>query len=140
MQLTKHTDYAFRILIYLASSDEPLSKIQQLADGFDISKSHVMKIVNKLVKQGWVASQRGKNGGIHLGVGAEEIRLDEVVVLMEKTLDPANCDQPPCALRTACQLKGILLQAQDQYLTHLRQFTLADLLNQASVDVVRLIQ
>lgn len=138
MQLTKHTDYAFRILIYLAASDQELCKIQQLADRFDISKSHVMKIVNKLVNKGWVTSLRGKNGGIHLGIAAEEITLDKVVVLMEKTLNPANCTQPLCTLRSVCQLKDILLQAQEQYLSHLQQFTLADILDQDTVDVVRL--
>ena len=139
MQLTKHTDFAFRILIYLASTDEELTRIQQLADGFDISKSHVMKIVNKLVHQGWIASVRGKNGGIRLGRSARDIRLNEVVLLMEKTLDPVNCEEPLCALTVACKLKGVLLQAQDQYLKHLEGFTLEDLVDRKMIGIVRLI-
>jgi len=68
MQLTKHTDYAFRILTFLAALDkEKLTTIQQLTEGFDISKSHTMKIVNKLVHQNWIKSVRGKNGGVQLG-------------------------------------------------------------------------
>ncbi len=139
MQLTKHTDFAFRILIYLASTDEKLTRIQQLADGFDISKSHLMKIVNKLVHHGWVASVRGKNGGIRLGCAPGDVRLNDVVVLMEKTLDPVNCEEPLCALTSACKLKGVLLKAQDQYLKHLEEFTLEDLVDRKMIDVVRLI-
>jgi len=138
MQLTKHTDFAFRILIYLASTDEKLTRIQQLADGFDISKSHVMKIVNKLVHHGWVASVRGKNGGICLGSAPQDVRLKDVVVLMEQTLDPVNCQEPLCALTSACKLKGVLLKARDQYLDHLDQFTLADLVDRKTVNIVRL--
>lgn len=139
MQLTKHTDFAFRILIFLASKDENLTTIQQLADGFSISKSHVMKIVNKLVHQGWVTSVRGKNGGVRLGCSPQEVSLKEVVVLMEQTLDPVNCEQPLCTLARACQLKGILWQAQDQYLAHLEKFTLADILDNKTINVVRMI-
>ena len=140
MQLTKHTDFAFRILIYLASTDEKLTRIQQLADGFDISKSHVMKIVNKLVHQGWVASVRGKNGGICLGSAPQDVRLNDVVELMEQTLEPVNCEEPLCALTSACKLKGVLLKAQDEYLAHLAQFTLADLVDKKMIGVVRLIE
>ena len=140
MQLTKHTDFAFRILIYLASTDEKLTRIQQLADGFDISKSHVMKIVNKLVHHGWVASVRGKNGGICLGSAPQDVRLNDVVVLMEQTLEPVNCKEPLCALTSACKLKGVLLQAQDEYLAHLAQFTLADLVDREMISVVRMIE
>ena len=140
MQLTKHTDYAFRILIFLATLEKKqLTTIKQLSEGFDISKSHTMKIVNKLVHQKWVKATRGKNGGIQLGVAASDISLKDVVILMEQTLDPVNCDTPICTLKTACQLKGILLGAQDQYLAHLGQFSLGDLVNKQTVDVIRLI-
>ena len=140
MQLTKHTDYAFRILIFLATLEkDKLTTIKQLTEGFDISKSHTMKIVNKLVHQSWVKATRGKNGGVQLGVDAREISLKDVVLLMEQTLEPVNCDTPLCALKTACQLKGILLQAQDQYLAHLGQFTIEDLVNNKTIDVIRLI-
>lgn len=140
MQLTKHTDYAFRILIFLATLEKnKLTTIQQLTDSFSISKSHTMKIVNKLVHQNWVSATRGKNGGIQLGVPASEISLKDVVMLMEKTLDPVNCDTPICALNTACQLKGILVHAQEEYLAHLDNFTIGDLVTNNTVDVIRLI-
>ena len=138
MQLTKHTDYAFRILIFLASLEKnKLTTIQQLTESFSISKSHAMKIVNKLVHQNWVEATRGKNGGVRLGVSANEITLRNVVDLMEKTLDPVNCDSPLCALKSACQLKGILCQAQELYLSHLDNYTLEDLANHQTTDVIR---
>jgi Rrf2 family nitric oxide-sensitive transcriptional repressor len=140
MQLTKHTDYAFRILIFLATLEKGrLTTIQQLTEGFDISKSHAMKIVNKLVHKQWVKSVRGKNGGIQLGIAANEITLRSVVELMEQTLEPVNCDSPLCAIKSACQLKGILCQAQEQYLEYLGKFTLENLIDKQTVDVISLI-
>jgi len=106
---------------------EELTTIQKITDSFGISKSHAMKIVNTLANKGWVKSIRGKNGGIKLGCEPQEIKLDEVVSLMENTLDPVNCDQPPCLIAGACVLKNELLTAQQAYLDHLATLSLADL-------------
>jgi Rrf2 family nitric oxide-sensitive transcriptional repressor len=129
MQLTKHTDFAFRTLIYLASTEEDLTTIQAIADRFGISKSHAMKIVNKLVHAGWIRAVRGKNGGISLGCDPREISLTAVIKLMETTLEPVNCHNPPCLILNACVLKGVLSGAQQAYFDYLEPFTLAQMLN-----------
>lgn len=133
MQLTKHTDYAFRVLIYLAGMKEERTTIQAITDTFSISKTHLMKVVNELANKGWVESTRGKHGGISLGVNAKSIRLKDVLVHMEKTLDPINCDTPMCHIKGACQLKPLLVQAQQAYLDYLDQYTLDDLIHPNTV-------
>ncbi|WFE69199.1 Rrf2 family transcriptional regulator [Thiomicrospira sp. R3] len=128
MQLTKHTDFAFRVLIYLASKpDEDLSQIQKIADDFAISRSHVMKVVQKLANHGFIASLRGQGGGLRLAKPATQINLREIVELMETTLNPVNCHQPSCLINTDCVLKTYLNQALEHYLAHLAQFYLSDL-------------
>ena len=136
MQLTKHTDYAYRVLIYLAGMQDERTTIQAISDTFDVSKTHLMKVVNELSNQGWVSSTRGKNGGIRLGTSAENINLRAVLEHMEKTLDPINCDTPMCHIRGVCQLKPILLEAQSQYLEHMGKYTLADIVNQKTTALI----
>lgn len=128
MKLTKHTDYAFRVLIYLANMSEEKTTIKQLAERFSLSQAHLMKVVNVLSQAGWVSTLRGKNGGMSLGVAPYELTLRAVVERMEKTLIPFDCEKPQCFFNGACQLKGILFEAQEHYLTHLEQHTLADLI------------
>lgn len=131
MQLTKHTDYAFRVLIYLAlNPPEQLATIQEISDYFDISRSHMMKIVQKLANAGFILSIRGKQGGIRLGKSGEEINLRAIVELMEATLKPVDCTSQPCRLNPGCALKGILFRGQQQYMDYLGQYTLADLAKQ----------
>lgn len=136
MQLTKHTDYAFRVLIYLAGIKDELTTIKVVTEVFGVSKTHLMKVVNQLANKDWVESTRGKNGGIRLGCAPEDINLKDVVMHMERTLDPINCDQPPCQIKGLCRLKPLLVQAQNQYLDHLAQYTLADLCDQKTTDVL----
>jgi len=133
MQLTKHTDYAFRVLIYLAMHPtDTLATIQEIAEYFDISRNHMMKIVQKLANAGFVQSTRGKKGGIKLGKSTQEINLRSIVELMEATLKPIDCTSQPCKLNPGCELKKILFTGQRQYMDYIGQYTVADLVKQNS--------
>ncbi|CAA0115573.1 HTH-type transcriptional repressor NsrR [BD1-7 clade bacterium] len=138
MQLTKHTDYAFRALIYLASmpEDEDLTTIQRVVDEFDLSRNHMTKIINKMVNHGWVKAIRGKQGGIRLAVAPETINARDVVELMEQTLTPVNCVAPECSISRVCRLRGVLANAQNAYMDHIGQFTLADMITDPVVQVL----
>jgi len=139
MRLTKHTDYAFRVLIYLASMPEDrLSTVQEIAERFDVSRSHVMKIVQKLAAANIVHASRGQGGGVWLGQPRESINLRAVIELMETTLAPVNCDEPVCIIKKNCALKNILFDAQLRFLEHVEQYTLADLVEPA-VSIVSLL-
>ena len=118
MQLTKHTDYAFRTLIYLATMEEEQTTIKIITEHFAMSRSHLMKIVNEMVKYEWVEAIRGKNGGIRLKASPKDINLSDVVRKMEQTLAPVNCKEPPCGILNVCKLKGFLWQAQQGYMDH----------------------
>ena len=139
MRLTKHTDYAFRVLIYLASMPEDrLSTVQEIAGQFDVSRSHIMKIVQKLAGAGLIHASRGQHGGIKLGQPKEAIDLRSVIELMEATLAPVNCDDPVCIIKKNCTLKNILFEAQRQFLEHVEHYTLADLAEPA-VSIISLL-
>ncbi|HQT29677.1 MAG TPA: Rrf2 family transcriptional regulator [Thiobacillus sp.] len=128
MRLTKHTDYAFRVLIYLASMPEDrLSTVQEIAERFGVSRSHVMKIVQKLAGAGLIQASRGQHGGIRLGKPKHSINLRQVIELMEATLAPVNCEDPVCIILQGCALKTILFEAQHAFLQHVERYTLADL-------------
>ncbi|NHO87436.1 Rrf2 family transcriptional regulator [Pseudoteredinibacter isoporae] len=140
MQLTKHTDYAFRILTYVASMTEEKTTIQKISLSLDISKNHLMKIVNRMASEGWIDASRGKNGGIKLGIPPETLSLREVVEVMEQTLAPVNCDSPLCTLNPHCQLKGILHDAQQAFMQHLGKYTLADLIKKPMPNLIHALE
>jgi Rrf2 family nitric oxide-sensitive transcriptional repressor len=129
MQLTKQTDFAFRILLYLGQlPDGELANIKVICAFYDISQNHIAKVVVKLTKLGYLASIRGHGGGIRLARPPSSINLAQVIEDFETTLKPVNCDNPPCRIVTSCQLKGLLFEASNAFLETMRQRTLADLL------------
>ena len=128
MQLTKHTDYAFRTLLFLAVSPaEQLATARQIADTYDMAYNHVVKVVNKLARAGLIESTRGRQGGLRIQPKALTTTAADVVTLMEQTLEPANCTNPQCAILSCCTLRTVLDEAQNRFLEHLSDFTIADL-------------
>jgi Rrf2 family nitric oxide-sensitive transcriptional repressor len=143
LKLTKQTDYAFRVLMYLAVRDsDKLATITEVVEIFDISRDSVMKIVQKLAKAGFIDAIRGKSGGMRLGRQTSDINLKDVVVLMEPSLKPVNCDEPICRIRQGCRLKTILFDATEAFLNHINQYSLADVVQTDSetVNIINLLQ
>lgn len=139
MHLTKHSDYAFRVLIHLAAMPaDRQATVKEIAERFGVSRSHMMKVVNKLASAGLVAASRGQHGGIRLARSTDAINLRSVIELMEATLAPVNCDEPACLIRGNCRLQTILFDAQRQFLETVGHYTLADLVAPAT-PLVRLL-
>ena len=130
MQLTRYTDYALRVLIYLAHKDD-LATIGEISAAYRVSENHLMKIVHGLAKLGYVATLRGKGGGMKLARPAGQINLGEVVRDTEETLHVVECladdYDNACKLAPNCRLKGVLKDAHDAFFHHLDQYTIADL-------------
>ena len=91
MRLTLWTDYAFRTLIYIGAKGGGLSTIAEIAESFDISRPHLMKVVNRLGAQGYVDTVRGRNGGIRLARPPAQIRVGAVVRDTEEDLAVMGC-------------------------------------------------
>ncbi|MDT4328356.1 Rrf2 family transcriptional regulator [Methylomonas sp. MED-D] len=130
MQLTAHTDYALRVLIYLSRNTDKLVTISELAEFFGISRNHLVKVVHKLGLKGFVRTVRGKGGGIRLSRPAAEINIGAVVREVEGRFQMAECFNPQkqgvCALQNGCRLTGLLSDAVEQFLAVLDGAALSD--------------
>ena len=129
MQLTRHTDYGLRILIYLALLPEgQLASVDEISQAYDVSRNNLNKIVHKLGKEGYIETKRGKGGGFSLKRQPTDINIGEVVLLLENTMKVVDCDSPMCRILPACRLQGILQEATSSFVSTLKGYTLADLL------------
>ena len=129
MRLTLHTDYALRALIRVALADGKLITINDIAQSFDISKQHLMKVVNDLSRKGYLDTVRGRNGGIRLHRRPREINVGQVVRDTEE-LDVIGCleQRGYCPIQRICVLRGVLRDAAEAFLAELDAYTLADLI------------
>lgn len=131
MKLTMYTDYSLRVLMYLALDPDHTSTIQEIADHYNISKNHLMKVAYELGQSGYVETVRGRNGGLRLAKPAAEINLGVLVRECEEDFTLVECfdaENNQCVLTPACKLKHVLKEALENYFHSLNQYSLADLL------------
>ncbi|MES2602709.1 MAG: Rrf2 family transcriptional regulator, partial [Pseudomonadota bacterium] len=79
MRLTTYSDYALRMLMYLALKEDRLATIAEIAASYDISSNHLMKVAHQLGVAGYVETVRGRGGGLRLAKQPDTIRLADVV-------------------------------------------------------------
>lgn len=128
MQLTRHTDYALRLLIHLAQDPGKRLSIADIAQVQGISRSHLMKVANELARAGFIVAVRGRGGGISLGGKPEDINIGAVVAVMEPGNSLVDCCD--CRLEKRCSLPAVLSEGMRAFRETLSRYTLADIATQ----------
>jgi Rrf2 family protein len=142
MKISAHEEYGLRCLVQLARAEVaggPLT-LNQIAEREGLSVANAGKLMWILVKSGLAQSQRGVNGGYTLARPASEIRLHEVIrVLDEDTVD-RFCQTHTGVLDTCihtsdCGIRPVIVGLHEIVQSALSEITLAQLIGtEATVD------
>ncbi|MBP2662676.1 MAG: cymR 2 [Firmicutes bacterium] len=132
MQLNQATDYAFRVVLYLARL--PIGEVASgliIAESQNIPRRFLQKIMRLLAAAGLVKSYRGAVGGFALARRAEAITLYDVIVAMEGPLGIHRCltDRSVCNRHCGeeCPVHQALAATQDRLAADLAEVTFAAL-------------
>ncbi len=135
MRLTRYTDFAIRIMLYLAAHEERLCSIGEIAESYGISQNHLMKVASDLAGSGYVQSLRGRGGGLRLARPASEINIGEMVRHTEGQVDLVGCGS--CALAPACGMVCAFKNAVEAFFTTLETYSLADIMTNGRPEQLR---
>jgi len=130
MHLTRHTDYALRLLMLLASEPGKLHTIEEASRRYDVSRNHLMKVAQTLTQAGFVKGIRGRTGGLKLAHPPEEINLGKVVRATEENFNIVECfdmNANTCLIARNCGLKAPLREATVAFMKVLDGYSLSDL-------------
>ncbi|MEG1311639.1 MAG: Rrf2 family transcriptional regulator [Romboutsia sp.] len=131
MNLSKFTDYGFRILLYLGNNPDKLFTVDELSSSLNLSSHHIKKIVYKLAKSGYLFSSKGRNGGIKLGMNPCDINLGKVLEITEDNLNIVECfskENNSCDIADFCKLKPIINDALISFKSIFNKYSLEDIL------------
>lgn len=127
MQLNLQTDYALRVLMALAAGGRQAS-VEEIARQYGVSRNHLAKVAQKLQGEGFIATFRGRGGGMRLARPAEQIVVGDVVRRFENLDSFVACFAGGgCAVDGSCGLKPALGGALAAFLDHLDGYRLSDL-------------
>lgn len=131
MQLDKFTDYALRVLMTLTVKDPERVPTSKIASLFGLSENHLSKVATQLGHEGFVISERGRNGGLTLARPADQISVGSVVRAMKRDSPVVECfgTNKSCLILPACGLRSPLALAQEAFFSTLDDYTLADVTN-----------
>jgi Rrf2 family nitric oxide-sensitive transcriptional repressor len=125
MRLTRYTDFALRVLIYLARASGRTVGVGEIADAHSISANHLAKVVQGLARDGFVVAARGRGGGLRLAIPAETIKVGAVVRATEGDCPVLDC--AGCVLAGGCRLTGLLAEAKRAFYQALDARSIADM-------------
>ncbi|RTL12063.1 MAG: Rrf2 family transcriptional regulator [Neisseriaceae bacterium] len=129
MQLNKQTDYALRVLLYLAFVGETrLVNIDEIVSKFHILRNHLIKIISKLARLKFIITYRGVNGGMKINPETLDITLDQIIAAFEPTFEVVQCEHLVCPLTGMCRLKSVLDEASNNFVATLGKYKLSDML------------
>ena len=132
MQIDKFTDYALRILMALAVTDQEKLPTSAIAKTYGLSEHHLSKVAAKLTQCGFVTSDRGRGGGLSLARPAQMISVGAVVRAIKGDDPVVECfgTASTCRILPACGLRDPLRAAQEAFFAALDPYSLAEVTQQ----------
>jgi len=130
MRLSTKGRYGSRAMLELALNYESgVISLYDIAQKQGISESYLERMMTALVAAGLVTSSRGKHGGFRLTKPPEEIRLSQVIQIVEGGVTPVLCIDNPelCDRVDICITRDIWERLKKAMLEILDSITLQDM-------------
>ena len=124
VSLSEAASIALHGMILIARKEKGMN-VTKIAELTSTSKHHVAKIMQRLVKSGYLTSHRGPNGGFELKVPAAEINFLDIYEQIEGKIEINTCpmDKPVCPF-DKCILNNVTSKMSNEFREYLNNQTL----------------
>ena len=132
MKISTKGRYGTRALLELASrnSSEPVL-LRNIAKKQDISLAYLEHVISPLIAAGILRSTKGPKGGISLNKKPADIKLSEVIRLLEGSVAPTDCVDNPdiCERSDTCVTRDVWCEMKTAMDNILDKTTIQDMVN-----------
>ena len=130
MIITRATEYAIRAILYM--SRQPAGEIvykKDICKAQDITPAFLTKILQPLIKDGIVGSQRGVGGGFYLAKEPAEITLLDIIKSQEGPVYLNQCliEEGTCEREFFCPVHGAWAEIRTDFMKTLSRYDFASL-------------
>jgi Rrf2 family protein len=128
LEITRKTDLALKAMMVLGTG-EALCKGSELAERIDTTASFISQVMSPLVREGWIASVPGRNGGYRLDVDPDDVSVLELIEAVEGPADENRCvlRGTECPAVMNCALHDPWTRARTALLRELASTRLSDI-------------
>ena len=126
VQLSEAVSIAIHGMVLIAKADGNIN-VNKIAEETGSSKNHLAKVMQRLVKQGLLTSNRGPSGGFSLKKPASKITLLEIYECIEGRIESEECPQNKQICHfSKCLMGGIIKRVTDEFVEHFKSHTIQD--------------
>lgn len=133
--LSKRTKYGLKALTFIARQEEESPvQIATISESENISHKFLESILLTMRKAGYLGSKKGKGGGYYLLKDPKEIKMSDIIRLLEGPIAMLPCVSlnfyekcDDCPDETKCTVHSLMIEVRDSTLKVLRNKSLADL-------------
>lgn len=136
MKLSTKGHYGVKAMFDLALhyGEGPIP-LKSVAERQDLSEHYLEQLIAGLRKAGLVKSVRGAQGGYTLAKEPSEIRVGDIIRVLEGPIAPVECvnleDHDFCDRSDSCVTRGVWAKVRDSITDVLDGITLADMVQEA---------
>jgi Rrf2 family protein len=127
LNITEAVTIALHSMIIIANRPEKQVNVNVISNAINSSKFHVAKIMQKLVKEGFLGSHRGPSGGFYLRVKPDKLTLLQIYETIEGKIATTRCpiDHDTCPF-SECVFEDLTVKMTNDFISFLESRTLAD--------------
>lgn len=130
LRLSKKADYALIAMKHLAArADSGSASAREIGEQYQIPLELLAKILQRLAREGLLASHQGIRGGYYLARAAAEISVADVIEAIDGPFTITACSEADdnCDQFSTCSVRDPLWQLKGRILTMLQSSSLAEL-------------
>jgi Rrf2 family protein len=129
MNFSKTTEYALRILSFMAQDESRLYNVDEIFEKLQIPYRYLRKMMTNLTRSGFIVSIQGKSGGYKTSKKLEDIRLLDIINAVDSSYLSGKCffGFANCALQTPCIMHHQWNDIRTNISTVLAETSLADI-------------
>src|SRR5215467_4695500 len=133
LRLSKKADYALMAMKHLATRGDRVhpgsASAREIAEHYDIPIELLAKVLQRLVRNGLLASHQGTRGGYQLARMPAQISVADVIQAIDGPVTVTACttDEGTCEQFAKCNVRDPLWRVRERILTALGECTIAEL-------------
>ena len=126
VQLSEAATIGLHSMVLIARAKEIIN-VNKISELTGASRNHLAKVMQRLVKAGFLKSTRGPSGGFLLKIPASEITVLQIYEAIEGVIESYGCpmEQPICPFQK-CLLGNIIKKVSNDIKTNFKEQTLQD--------------
>lgn len=129
--ISEMVSLALHSIVIIAIHDGQLVNVKSIAKKIGASEAHLAKVLQQLVKGGYINSVRGPKGGFALAKSPEDISLLAIYELFEGPIEIGGCpmNSQICAFKS-CILGEVPQKFNQEFLNYMTNHKVSDFLRE----------